>query len=168
MNAPTPLPDVDTLHKLFDYTPSTGELRWRPRVGVQRDWNERYAGKLVGTKDRLGRVRTHIDGHWFRVHRIVYKMAHGSEPDLIDHINCDPSDNRIENLRAATAQQNNQNKRRRGKFLKGVVKCGSGFGALIKHNNECIWLGRFDTENEAHFRYRAEATKLFGDFARFE
>lgn len=44
--------------------------------------------------------------------RNVWKLAYGAFPDgEIDHINRDPSDNRLENLRVCTRSENNRNRR---------------------------------------------------------
>ena len=45
-----------------------------------------------------------------RFHRIVFLWNHGYLPEYLDHINGNPSDNRIENLRPASKHQNNLNK----------------------------------------------------------
>lgn len=49
------------------------------------------------------------------IHQAVWEEAHGPIPDgmEVDHINCDSLDNRLENLRLVTSQQNKMNTRRR-------------------------------------------------------
>ena len=45
-------------------------------------------------------------------YRIIWALVHGVYPDHeIDHINCNPSDDRPENLRAATSSQQKWNRR---------------------------------------------------------
>jgi hypothetical protein len=88
-----------------------------------------------------------IEGKWYLCHRIIYKAFH-QEWDLqspleIDHINRVKKDNRIENLRLVTHQQNLFNKN-----AKGYTRHKNGFRAHIrlndKHLRKC-----FATEEEA-------------------
>lgn len=57
-----------------------------------------------------------VDGvtHWFNLHRIVAEhFIHNDDPinkNDVDHINHEPSDNRVENLRWATRKENNNNR----------------------------------------------------------
>ena len=46
--------------------------------------------------------------HFF-YHRAVWAVVHGYLPMIIDHINGNPYDNRIENLREVSASENNMN-----------------------------------------------------------
>jgi len=56
-------------------------------------------------------VRIGIDGQNYKLHRIIFLYHKGYMPKLIDHINGDRYDNRIENLREANTYQNRQNSR---------------------------------------------------------
>ena len=100
-----------------------------------------------------------IDAVAFQVHRLVWFYEHGAMPkNQIDHINGNRSDNRIENLREATPAQNMQNRRtaRKGSPSKliGVVKPARGrCFATISFNGKRVYLGKFDTPEEAHEAY---------------
>ena len=50
-----------------------------------------------------------LDGKRYQVHRIIFLMHNGYLPKLIDHINRNPLDNRIENLRGASSKLNRIN-----------------------------------------------------------
>ena len=56
-------------------------------------------------------ARIVIDGKDYKLHRIIFLYHKGYLPDIIDHINGDRYDNRIENLREANTYQNRQNSR---------------------------------------------------------
>ena len=56
-------------------------------------------------------ARIKFDKREFKLHRIIFLYHHGYLPDIIDHINGDRYDNRIENLREANTYQNRQNSR---------------------------------------------------------
>lgn len=66
------------------------------------------AGYIHGS----GYVRVGLQGRSYAAHRIIYELHYGPIPEgyEIDHINHDRIDNRIENLRLVTHQQNNCNR----------------------------------------------------------
>lgn len=87
----------------------------------------------------------------------------------VDHINGDPLDNRMENLRLVTPQQNQMNKAKfagkAGDLPKGVLKVGKRYRAYIRIDYATRHIGVFDTSEEAYSAYKVEAEKLFGEFA---
>lgn len=90
---------------------------------------------------------------------------------VVDHINGDTSDNRRENLRVCTVQENRMNQRKTtGKTsrFKGVSKMVERkmFVAQIKHGRKVIYLGSFESEFDAAIAYDTMARKLFGDYAK--
>lgn len=103
-------------------------------------------GREVGSMDNHGYLRTTVNYHKYLVHRLIYKL-HNPEFDLesdlvIDHINRNRTDNRIENLRAVTKAENNRNR----DLPRGVSYCKqTGKWKAIQPR----WLGRFETEQEA-------------------
>ena len=68
------------------------------------------AGSCVGTLNHLNRWQVGFNGKTYSVHRIIWTMFNGQIPAdrCINHINCNPSDNRIQNLELATPQQNSR------------------------------------------------------------
>ena len=94
-------------------------------------------------------------------------MTGEDPPAFIDHINHDRHDNRWENLRLATPAQNSQNSRGHGKYKKGVAKstCGITFEAKITVDGKKVFLGCFNTEDEAHQAYCDAANRIHGLFA---
>ena len=106
------------LRALMGYDHETGALTWRCRPESMFQtrracsvWNARYAGKPALDCDD-GRGYRH--GRVFRralfAHRAAWMIFYGQvAPERIDHINGDPADNRIENLRSVTNAENGQN-----------------------------------------------------------
>lgn len=89
---------------------------------------------------------------YVQAHQLAFYMSNGFEaPNMIDHINGNKIDNRIENLRAVTNQQNMFNI----KNVKGYNydKLRNKWMSKIKLNYKTIFLGRFDTEEEARQAY---------------
>lgn len=88
----------------------------------------------------------------------------------VDHINRDKLDNRKENLRAVTDQQNKFNlgkhKNSPSKY-KGVHwrESKSKWVAEIRHNRKTIYIGIFSDDRDAAIAYNAKASELFGEYA---
>ena len=142
-------------------------------------------GKSFGSKDR-DRIKATIilDAKYegcslyykTSAHQIAWYLTYGSWANMIiDHINGNPHDNRIDNLRLATSAQNNQNARKMRRknnkpmhsLYKGISRCSpnrwrSDVRSQGKHHD----LGVFLSETEAALAYDAKALALFGGFAR--
>lgn len=183
-----PLPPREYLNECFEYNPETGELKWkrRPRehfasLHSYNRWHTINEGKMAGYKSSKSdgrRACIFITMSSFKgtprgmvAHRVIYSMLGIEVPEgmEIDHKNRDPWDNRFENLRLATSQQNCFNrKRRRDKvdgLPKGVRRGGKKFYASISLNGKETYLGRFLTAELAAQAYREAATKHYGEFA---
>lgn len=112
-----------------------------------------------------------VNGSNYRAHRVIWEMHHGPIPDKmeIDHIDCNPWNNMLFNLRLATRSQNNSNKgltnaNKHG--LKGVSAFKSRFRSDIAFGGVKYYLGLFDTPEAAHEAYVAAAIRLHGEFAK--
>lgn len=86
-------------------------------AGAGKAWAVRFYGKELSSINRLGyKVFTlHLDGKRLQIkfHRLIWIAANGLIPEgmMIDHINRDRSDNRLENLNLVDAKGNAQNRR---------------------------------------------------------
>jgi hypothetical protein len=128
-------------------------------------------GVVVGNPSDEGYLRLNILGRTYAVHRLVWLYMYGNFPDgEIDHINGNPLDNRIENLRACTRRQNEYNKGLRKDNttgVKGVHKYGRRYRARIRYiDGSKISLGVYDTLREAAIAYNAAALVLQKEYAR--
>lgn len=148
----------DYVRSLFNYR--DGRLYWnvkRRKVAL---------GAEAGcSRDRTGRKVVRIDYAQYLVHRIVFLWHHGEMPTEIDHVNRDPSDNRIENLRAVTHQENHWN---RGASGTDYMARKKKWRARIRDKNGTDHhLGLFDTEAEARAAYLTakESLHKFGSEA---
>ena len=148
------------LHELFEYR--DGCLFWK------KTDRRAIAGKQAGSLTASGRLYVQIDGVKRLVHRIVWQMHHGECPEFLDHIDCDPLNNKIENLRPATKQQNamNRSMHKTNKCgIKGIYRHGKKFVASIGHNGVNKYLGSFSTPEQAGAAYAAEAKLIFKEYA---
>lgn len=104
------------------------------------------------------------------LHRLIMDAAKGTQ---VDHINRNPLDNRRRNLRLCTHAQNQWNVGARKNNLtgfKGVswYKRQKKFLAQIKYNNKLVFIGLFDTVEDAANAYKKAAVKLHGEFACYD
>lgn len=126
--------------------------------------------------DIVNRYRWNIDsdgyaisvGQRYKMHRLIIGARVG---EIVDHINGDRLDNRLDNLRIVTASQNSFNSRHKTGISKyrGVNRSNSKiekWEACISHNNRQLYLGTFNTPEEAAKAYDAKAIELRGRFAR--
>jgi len=140
-----------------------GKLYWQNEFGGGR--KNCRAGGIVKTGYRLVRIKNHLMGE----HRVIFLWHHGYLPKQIDHINKNPVDNRIENLRAAEPHQNsgNSNYTTSSSGLRGVHwhKKNNTWRAQIKHKNKQISLGcRQNLFDACCLRISAE-NNILGDFS---
>jgi hypothetical protein len=120
-------------------------------------------------KTKTGYFACNVSKRSYKHHRIVY-FAHNpnwniydtSHTNIIDHIDGNPLNNRVNNLRLGTQAQNCQNKIAKGY---NFDKRRNKWRSYINLNRKQIWLGYFDTEEEAK-QARAEAVKKYHPFAR--
>lgn len=170
-NAPLPaLPSYEQVYSVLDYDPKNGTFIWKHREDVHHEVNARYAGKLAGGVNGRGYTYIEIKGRAFRAHRLAWLLVYGSWPDrLIDHINGNVADNRIQNLRLANSQQNGANRRKKFSSKSGYKGVSAsrwgGWVAQITINGKNRHLGTFSTPELAHEAYMAAAIGAYGDFA---
>jgi hypothetical protein len=124
-------PNNDLTHEyvreLFDYDYATGNLLWRVRKSPRNPVGS-VAGHLHGT----GYVKVRIDYKNYSAHRIVWLWHHGVWPTyMIDHINGDRADNRIENLRDVSQSINCRNTERQREGDNCIREMVNGWAAHI-------------------------------------
>lgn len=106
------------------------------------------------------------EGSIFRLHRFIMACPEGL---VVDHINHNKLDNRKCNLRICSHAENNRNIRRRKNNKSGypgvdLVK-SKRWIARIGYNNEVIYLGTYDTKEEAINAKKEAEKKYFGKYA---
>ena len=148
------------LKDMFDY--KDGQL-----LSKQKS-KRRNAGDVLGTINSNGYLTASVNGKVYRVHRLIYLWHNGYMPSQIDHINRVRDDNRIENLRPCTTQENSYNKKVTSESgVKGVHwhKQISRWVASIRANGRNIHLGTFVDKELAISIASTARNKLHKDFA---
>ena len=142
----------ERLKELLHYDPETGVFIWRVRRGMA------LAGSVAGNRRKNGRIAIYVDDVEHKAARLAWLYVHGVHPEkFIDHINGDPGDDRLSNLREVTNSENMQNQRRArtnsSSGLLGVVNNGGKWQATIRLDGVRKYLGTFKTPEEAHQAY---------------
>ena len=107
----------------------------------------RKNGNVMRSTSKEGYYRARINNKNYLVHRLIFMMHHGYLPKIVDHINGNTTDNRIENLRAANDNQNVWNRRLNSNSLskiKGIRLQHGKWSARIQANKKSIYLGLFN------------------------
>jgi hypothetical protein len=135
---------LEYAHTRLEYDTDTGEFFWKR--------------KPAGHKRTTGYVSVHLADVEVKAHQLAWFMHYGKWPTgMIDHINGNPSDNRIENLRDVTALVNNQNVRKASINSKSKMlgacwnKASHKWQVQITDDSgKRHYLGLFDSPEEAH------------------
>ena len=150
------------LHSLLDYDQDTGVFTWKKSIGAAKQ------GKVAGYLcNKHVQIRLYKKLHY--AHRLAWLYVYGYEPKDIDHINGNPIDNRIINLRSVDHTTNMQNIRK----ARSDNVCGflgvetiirkttkTKYRATIIVHGKRIELGKFDNPVDAHNKYIEAKRKL--------
>ena len=146
-----PLPSRKRLRELLRYDEETGLLYWRVARGA------RCVGAPAGCMGKNGRRVIRVDGALYFAARCIWKMKTGRDPQgVVDHFDMNNGNDLFWNLRDITQRENviNQGLQRcNTSGFRGVFRNGKRWGAAIKSRGKRIWLGTFDTPEQADAAY---------------
>ncbi|MEB5707390.1 HNH endonuclease [Pantoea anthophila] len=118
---------ADYLRESLDYDPESGVFTWRERPASHFEtlramgvWNTKFARKIAGSVKPDGYVIIKVNGRFYGAHRLAWLHIYGKNPFIVDHINRDPGDNRISNLRDVGFSENTINSLNRSDNTSGV------------------------------------------------
>lgn len=126
------------LHSLFDY--KDGDLFWKVSSGGNGCVK---LGSKAGTTHANGYKSVKIKNVMIKQHRIIFVMFHKKIPFYVDHIDGNPSNNRIENLREATAIENLRNSRKQ-------LRNTSGTKGVFWHKRKQKWIASCSVNGKLH------------------
>lgn len=135
----------EILKSKYDYNPVTGEFK------------NIKTGNVVGAKAK-GRntyyKSIYINGKSYRAHRLAWLYIYGEWPSVVDHINMNGEDNRIDNLRSVSIIDNARNRRLNKNNKSGITgvswqKSINRWVAKIDLPDKRIFIGSFSDFFEA-------------------
>lgn len=167
MTSTSTQPTREAIATYFTYCPETGRFTRIGSIGSKR---RDMVGKTSGSVNKInGYVEMSLLGRKQYGHRLAWIYMRGPIPEgfTIDHINGNRSDNRIENLRLASKQENSRNVKQRKMTVSGIkgVSFDRSRGKWLAYVGT-EKLGRFDNLFEAACVRKSAANRRFREFAR--
>lgn len=154
------------LNKLLEYRDGMLFRKINPRSII--------IGTRAGSVSSCGYRYVRINGKQYPEHRIIWVMFNGGIDGgiKIDHKDNNPLNNRLENLRLATHNENMYNsiKSKSNKSgYKGVYynKREMNWVAKIRKDGKRVWGKAYKTPELAYDGYKQAAIKYHGEFANF-
>jgi hypothetical protein len=112
----------EQVEKLYYYDENSGNLIWR----VNSKRNKKAGDVAGGFCPSSGYMVIKINGNMYYNHRIIWLLVYGEFPkQFIDHIDMNRGNNRLNNLRLATNQQNQPKPKNNTSGYKGIYKTPS-------------------------------------------
>ena len=167
----------EALRHRLAYNAETGELTWLPRPvipgplsRITKCWNVQYVGKpALNYADGKGYRRGSVNNESLLAHRVAWALHYGVWPIKgLDHIDGNPSNNSIANLREVDQSVNAKNSRARANNGTGVTgvhwnRSARKYWASINVDREYKYLGFFEKfEDAVAARKAAEVHYGFG------
>lgn len=153
---------VDEVMRRLDYNAETGEFTNKITNNTRAK-----SGQIAGTKLINGYIKIQVEGRPLLAHRIAWTLIYGQIPQgmTIDHINHNPSDNRICNLRLVKHSDNCKNLSRRSDNTSGVTGVSlrsdtKKWSAVVYDNGDAIRLGCFENIHSAAEAVRQKRAEL--------
>lgn len=152
---------IKEFDKIFIY--DNGQLIRRVQRGPSKP------GTILGCPNHKGYLQVKFQNKLHMVHRLIFMYFNGYFPEQVDHINNIKTDNRIENLRAATQSENQFNRpcTVKNKLNHKNIRFYLGkYQVQINENKKRHYLGRYATLEEAIKVADKKRKELHGDFRR--
>lgn len=158
--------EISKLRAALAYNPETGQFIW-----VEPTGRRAKVGDIAGSLWPSGYVGITCGGKRYLAHRLAWLFTYGEWPSGdVDHINRNPADNRIDNLRRATRSQNMANCGLRStntSGVKGVYWCkrSQRWIARVQKDGKHGHVGAFANLADAAKAVKVAYEREFGAFA---
>ena len=131
----------------------------------------RKAGSIVGCKQKNGYFITQVFKRFYYVHRLIFMMHHGYMPKTVDHIDGNPSNNKIENLRSCSQSQNACNKTKQINNSSGYKNVywasrHKRWVACVNYKGKKHIFGTFKNLDDAVLAAKTGRARIHGEFAK--
>ena len=163
------LPSRQRLEQLFEYSSQLQGLVNKTERGAAKK-----GGRAGGLSVR-GYVQIGVDGRRYAEHRLVWWLVKGEDCEVLDHIDRNKANNRVENLRPATKAQNAANNSHAGgtlgipgvRILRGRAGHKKPYAAYLSHQGRQDHLGYYATAEEAFEAHKAAHLARYGAHSKY-
>lgn len=125
------------VRQLFDYH-QDGHLLWKIKSSFRTN-----IGDKAGSRNSQGYIQISYKAKKYKAHRLIL-MWHGIElGDEVDHIDGNKTNNKIDNLRSVSKNQNQWNSKTRKDNVSGVK-------GVRWHKRDCKWAVSFRVNKKLH------------------
>lgn len=153
---------LDQINQSFYY--KDGNLHWKKASkGTKKDAKAGWKSKSC--------IQIELNQKNYKAHRLIFLLHYGYLPAIIDHIDGDPHNNKIENLREATQAQNLMNTKLRSNNTSGYkgvsyIQKTKKWCAQADFDRKHYYLGVFDRKEDAINAATEFRKQHFKDFYR--
>ena len=144
--------DVCRMKEVLNYNEASGIFSWKKSLS-----NRTKVGEECRAINNNGYIVIRVDGNLYYAHRLAWLYMYSTFPSkYIDHIDHNRQNNAIENLR--DTEKNCKNKSlysNNTSGYHGITYTNDKWKAVIGHNNTNIFLGYYNTKEEAIIARRA-------------
>jgi hypothetical protein len=156
------------LKEMFTYDQNTGVFTRKIMIGRMSP------GTIAGSKchrKKRAYIRICVNRKFYYLHQLAWFYCHGKWSKMIDHLDGDGTNNKLENLRSCTYSENMGNSKvysTNKSGFKGVHwhKLKNKWGSQIVIASKNINLGYFINKEDAYAEYCKASVKYRGKFSR--
>lgn len=151
---------------------------------MSSSWDEYFylnEGVIYNKKDRASvkkdtpvSFKKNIDGYFvtnfnyslIKAHRLIYFLYHKTLPRIVDHIDGDRANNKIENLRAVSNSQNNANsvKKNNGVWFD---KRRERWISEMRRGTKRVFMKQFRDKTDAEEFFKMKHLEIYGEYSYY-